>query len=146
VNATPVNETTKEVLLMQYYVENRTVNSIVHQVPSVNSRGLSHRKASKATKACLAARIVAGDVTLTNPTVKLIAYAVGVSPAYVHRALRLSAEEREAVERGERPLIMPTAAVRTPADPVQRLAEIVAEIGVDAALGALAESEDRRVA
>jgi hypothetical protein len=66
------------------------------------------------------------------------------APAYVHRALRLSAEERAAVERGDRPLVVPTVAAS--ADPVQRLAEIVAEIGVDAALGALAESEDRRVA
>jgi hypothetical protein len=92
---------------------------------SIRGRGLGVRKLSKAGRALLAADIAEGATTLSDLSIRQIAAVVGVSVAYVHRALRASPLEREAVRRGLRPLVQPHA----PATPAERLTKIVHEIG-----------------
>jgi hypothetical protein len=124
----------------------------------VGAHGLLHLRVSKAARACLAADIVDGFAVVQNPTMRLAATAYGVSIGSVARALRLTPEQRQAVRRGQRPLVLPrtpspatlpvpaipvTTSVITPVivGPRERLAEIVNEIGLDATLALLANSE-----
>jgi hypothetical protein len=96
---------------------------------------------------------------LHNPTIKLSAIAYGISTSYVVHALRLTPEQRQAVRREERPLILPRAPSLPPAPPIppiapvtppvattvasveERLHQIVTEIGIWAALDLLAANE-----
>ena len=74
----------------------------------VDAHGLLHlQRVSKATKACDAADAVDGLAVLQNPTMRLAAAAYGVSIGSVARARRLSPEQREAVRKGRRPLVLP---------------------------------------
>ena len=127
----------------------------------VDAHGLLHlRAASKAVKACDAADAVDGLAILGNFTLKLAAVAYGVSIGSVARARRLTPEQRQAVRQGKRPLVLPRASSAPPALPVpstapatppvstpvvmgprERLAEIIAEIGVSATLDLLAATE-----
>ena len=95
------------------------------------------KKLSKPARAVLGAEILDGNVTLLNPTRDMVSKAVGVSTAYIDAARRLTPEARRDVVHGNRPVVRPKA----PPSPVlsveQRLAAIVAEIGVTAALNAL---------
>jgi hypothetical protein len=109
----------------------------------IDAHALPHLKLSKTERALLGADILDGITLLQNLTTTQVAAAVGVSPSYVQAARRLAPLERAAVEHGQRPLIQPRA-TRT-ADPVERLAEIIAEIGVDQTLDLLAVSEGERV-
>jgi hypothetical protein len=104
---------------------------------TIRGRGLALRKLGKAQRALLAADIARGEVMLTDLSIRQIAAAVGVSVAYAHAALRLSALEREGVRRGLRPLVQQHA----PAGPRERLAKLVDEIGIDAALDLLAQTQ-----
>jgi len=97
------------------------------------------RDMSAAKRACLAADIVDGRVVLQGLTIRAIATLVGVNLDYVHRALRLTPEQREQVRRGDRPLVLP----RTPASHIDwdainddDLVEAVRRIGLERALAA----------
>jgi hypothetical protein len=99
----------------------------------IRAKGLPYRKLSKALRGLLFADIVEGTVTLSDMSKRQIAAVVEVSVAYGHAALRMPPAEREKVRRGLRPLIQPKAPV-PPLSPQERLAQVVAEIGYDAAL------------
>jgi hypothetical protein len=138
---------------MQYHLENDLVNATgnLPAVRVVDAHSLLHQRAIKAAKACDAADAVDGLVKLQNPTLRIAALAWGVSVGSVARARRLTPEQRDAVRRGNRPLVLP----RDPADPPQpviapapaklpvpppeyavanawfRLNDVVAEVGLD---------------
>jgi hypothetical protein len=124
----------------------------------VDARGLLHRQTPKATRACDAADAYDGLVVLQNPTQKLLAVAYDVSVGSVARASRLTPEQRMAVRQGQRPLVLPATPsvlpivpATPPAPPVTmdartKLAEVVAEIGIDGTLALLAENENEKVA
>src|SRR6516165_10399657 len=84
----------------------------------VDAHGLLHMRASKSAKACDAADVIDGLAVLQNPTLRLAAAAYGVSIGSVARARRLTPEQRHAVRRNERPLILPRAPSAPPALPV----------------------------
>src|SRR5262249_60155628 len=73
----------------------------------VDAHSLAHRKAPKAVAACDAADLVDALTRLQNPTIRVAAIACDVSQSYVVAALRLSPAQRDAVRRGERPLVLP---------------------------------------
>jgi hypothetical protein len=128
-------------------------------VPRVDTHSLLHWRASKAVKACAAADAVDGLAVLQNYTLRLAATAYGVSIGSVARARRLSPEQRQAVRRGQRPLVllrapsappalpMPSTTPATPPVPPtvmsarERLGAIINEIGLSATLDLLAASE-----
>jgi hypothetical protein len=92
---------------------------------------------SKSQRAVLAADVLEGRLSL-RPTATAIAKVMGVSVPYITAASKLSTMERYKVRWGLRTLrevISPTPS------PEERLAKIVDEIGVDAALELLARSE-----
>jgi hypothetical protein len=125
----------------------------------VDAHSLLHLRAKKSARACDAADIVDGLAVLQNPTMRLAATAYGVSIGSVARARRLTPEQRQAVRRGKRPLILPrvpstppappaspTAPMTLPISPVimsarERLGAIINEIGLRATLDLLAASE-----
>jgi hypothetical protein len=125
---------------------------------------INTHKLTKAARAVLGAEIIAGEHDL-RPTTKLVANAVGCSVGYLQAAKKLTPAERQAVRRGERPLIlphtpatpvkplvMPPVAPATPpvlpvtADARHQLDRLVKEIGFDAVLNLLAMTEIERVA
>jgi hypothetical protein len=127
---------------MEYMPATEAVNPIA--VKLVDAHSILKRKVSQATRACDAADAIDGITALQNPTLRLAAYAFGVSLAYVGAALRLSPEQREAVRNGWRPLILPRLASDVPAlpSPQERFAGIVSELGgVAGALDELAVIE-----
>jgi hypothetical protein len=156
---------------MQYHAKSELVNTTSTLVnttstmvpvprPKVDAHGLLHKRASKAVKACDAADAADGRIIVQNLTLKLLAAAYGVSVGYVVHARRLTPEQRQAVRRGERSLILPRAPSAPPALPVpstvlartpvinpvimsprERLDAIVAEIGTDGVLNMLAAME-----
>src|SRR5262249_23545629 len=107
----------------------------------------------KAAKACDAADVVDGLAVLQNLTLRLVAAAYGVSMSSVVHARRLTPEQRQAVKRSKRPLVLP----RTPAAPpvpaivpgsVPRVMEVeklvaaaVGMVGVNGVLDLLAAKE-----
>jgi hypothetical protein len=127
----------------------------------VDARSLPHVQATKAAKACDAADASDGFVVLQNLTDRILAIAYGVSTGSVARAKRLTPEQRQAVGRKQRPLVLPRIPVppRSPALPVLPLAPatpavspvmsdareqlrcIVNTIGIDATLNLLAATE-----
>jgi hypothetical protein len=124
--------------------------NVVAQIPDVNpanlpavrvvdAHSLAHRKAPKAVAACDAADMVDALTRLQNPTIRVAAVACGVSQSYVVAALRLSPAQREAVRRGERPLVLPPLkALPTPVSVQAKLADVVTEVGgVDATINML---------
>jgi hypothetical protein len=76
-------------------------------VVRINQRLLA--SSPKSDLAVLAARIREGSV-LPQFSIALLAQLFRVSPTYVNEALRLSEEERNAVELKERPLVPPRSA------------------------------------
>jgi hypothetical protein len=144
---------------MQYHFKTTAVNTIATtRAPPrvVDAHGLLHKRASKSAKACDAADAVDGFAVVQNPTLRLAANAYGVSVGSVARARRLTPEQRQAVRRGERPLILPHAPSTPPALPAapatppvspvvmgprERLGKIIDEIGVNAVLDLLAANE-----
>jgi hypothetical protein len=106
---------------------------------SVDPHLLAHKRSlSKAARAVLGAEILDGNLPLMNPTIGMVALAVGVSAGSISRAKQLSPEARREVARGNRPLLQPK-----PPAPVlsveQRFTNIVVELGgIAPALDALA--------
>jgi hypothetical protein len=99
---------------------------------------LVHAKLSKAERAFLARDLYVGDVQLIKPTVTQSAWLAVVNPTYAHWAIRQSESERPLIEKGLVPLSPPMKALPAPKTAEAKLADVVAEIGVSAALTALA--------
>jgi hypothetical protein len=98
-------------------------------------------QAPKFLRACLAADILDGKCAL-SPTIELVASVCKVSPASVSRARRLDPEQRAAVRRGDRPLVIPRSTAQTPpADPRQRVGALVDELGVEVLLSLVVEHQ-----
>jgi hypothetical protein len=97
----------------------------------VDAHSLAHRTASKAAAACDAADMVDARIRLQNPTIRVAATACGVSQSYVVAALNLTPDQRDAVRRRERPLVLPrpTKALPPPVTAQAKLAELVTEVG-----------------
>src|SRR5262249_6819314 len=100
---------------MQYHFDNDTVNVAVSAAPVrvFDAHSVVHMKASKAVRAVIGADILDGFARLENLTLRLVAVGMGVSVGYLVAAHRLTPEQRQAVRRGKRPLVLP----RTPAMP-----------------------------
>jgi hypothetical protein len=97
--------------------------------PYVDPHSLVHSKTlSKSARAVLGAEILDGRLSLLNPTVAMVAQAVGVNADYIAKARRLSPEQRREVARGRRSLVAHKAAPMLPT-PRQRFAGIVSELG-----------------
>jgi hypothetical protein len=141
---------------MLYSMKTTEATAAVPRV--VDAHGLLHMRTSKSAKACDAADVIDGLAVLQNPTLRLAAAAYGVSIGSVARARRLTPEQRQAVRRNERPLILPRAPSAPPALPVSiapatppvppvimgardKLAEVIAEIGADGVLNMLVAME-----
>jgi hypothetical protein len=136
----------------------------VHQgngASALSARSLiNSRKLSKAVRAVIGAEILAGEHDL-RPTKKLLATAIGCSVAYLQAAQKLSPAERQAVRRGERPLVLPQVPAGPPqptimpvpvelpvpfpsyviANAQHRLNRLVREIGLETVLELLATTE-----
>jgi hypothetical protein len=101
-------------------------------------------QAPKHYRACVAADIMAGRFALP-PTVDVLAKIYEISACSIRRAAQLSDDERAAVCRGERPLVLPRP--ESPAKQLDgntakhRVAQIVAAIGLEATFNLLAEHE-----
>jgi hypothetical protein len=117
----------------------------VPAIKVVDAHGLQNKKRSKASAACDAADLVDGLAKLQNPTIRIAALAYGVSQSYVAAALRLSPLQRSAVRNGWQPLL-PHFMPGPKPDPKKKLAEVVAEIGVDRTLTLLAANEKPHIA
>jgi len=120
---------------MQYHLAVTPVNTTA---PTT-----TRRNRPKARRACIGADILGGRAPLTR---RLVARAMGVSVGYLAAACRLPPEQRELVRKGQRPLIFPRRLVKITTTPEERLASLVAEIGVDAVLGLLAGAENTKIA
>jgi hypothetical protein len=146
--------------VIQYHFKTKAVNATATVTTTtataasrvVDAHSPLHMRASKSAKACDAADVVDGLAVVQNFTLRLAAAAYGVSIGSVARARRLTPEQRQAVRRGERPLILPRtpSAPPVPATPAippvimgprERLNEIVAEIGLNGVLDLLAVNE-----
>jgi hypothetical protein len=97
------------------------------------------RRMSPPERAVLGADILDGRVVLQGLTAKTIAEIVGVNQSYLFAAARATPEQRMAIARGSRPVILPPALPapidwRNVDDDV--LVEAVRLIGVDRALNA----------
>jgi len=94
----------------------------------LDPHSIRHAKLSKTALAIAGAEVMDGRLHLLNPTLEMIARAVGVSASYVAAARKLAPEQRQEVLRGMRPLVPPK-----PPAPVlsaeQRFATAVAAVG-----------------
>jgi hypothetical protein len=107
---------------------------------------INNRALSKTRRALLGAAVLKGEYDL-KPTAKDVARMVGCSVAYLHRAAKLSPAEEQRVRAHLRPLIEPKVkALPVPVSPQQRLAEVVAELGITGTLTMLAAIEKRAAA
>jgi hypothetical protein len=111
-------------------------------IKTINARSLPHKKLPKPARSVLGANMLGGFVRPENLTRAMMAAIVGVSVTYLDIASRLTPEQRAAVLRGERTLFMPRTKPALP-KPEKKLAEVVAEIGVDQTLALLAANENR---
>jgi hypothetical protein len=137
-----------------------TSTAAVNKNIAGNGNGHAHPgKLTKAALACLAANAASGWAT-RQPLGEL-AQDYGISVGSLYRARQLSREEREAVQRGERPLVLPHTSVSPsesvpPAAPVTLspptsmeeeatacLAGIVLTFGTDKTLSLLAEAAEK---
>ena len=99
---------------------------------------MSHIHLSTPGRAILAAFIKDGSVALL-PSGKLLACACGVSAGSVSRAVQLPAQERWAVLRGARPLVVQPRLFKFSVMPVeQQFDSTVNELGFEIALDRLA--------
>jgi hypothetical protein len=131
-------------------------------IKTVDAHSLLHRKVSKAEAACDAADLTNGNTMLVNPTLRLVAFAFGISVWSVIRAQKLTPEQRNAVRTGQRPLVIPKRrlapnplvgpipaidpVINSVLDPHQLLDQVVAQIGLNATLDQLAIYERGRIA
>jgi hypothetical protein len=100
--------------------------------------GRRFARLTKSQRAALAVDVLAGRMTL-RPTAKAVSKVLGVSVPYITAAAKLPFEELWAVRQGWRTLRDVTSPPT--ASPETRLAEIVDEVGIDAALDMLARAE-----
>jgi hypothetical protein len=107
---------------------------------TIKGRELARRKRTKTQQAFLVRNIVTGKVQLTDLSIRQLATLVNVSATYAYAAIHLQDGDCADVHRGLRPLIRPKPPA-IPPSPRERLDQIVAEIGFDAALTLLAASE-----
>jgi hypothetical protein len=101
-----------------------------------------------AERALIAADIVDGKVIVQGMTTKSVAMIVGTSIASAFAALRLSPEQREAVKRGQRPLVTSRSSAKSESVGVdwtkvddETLTDIVWEVGIERVLEAAATAE-----
>jgi hypothetical protein len=105
-------------------------------------------------RACMAADIIDGLVTIQGLTVKAVAALCGVSAAYTHVALRLSPEQRDQVRAGvpliqakakpmqlDLPLGLPEAVEPEATNDDTVLAALMAKVGVERAFEIAAQIE-----
>ena len=128
-------------IMMENYIVSHCPDVNPANLPAVrvvDAHSLAHRKAPKAVAACDAADLVDALTRLQNPTIRVAAVACDVSQSYVVAALRLSSAQRDAVRRGERPLVLPPLkALPAPMSVEERLADIVSDVGLATAYTAL---------
>jgi hypothetical protein len=103
-------------------------------------RPRSYDLATRKGRALLGADIKNGLVDLRDKPVAYIAKALCASVRSVHQALRLSVDEFDDVRTGKRPLFDPRPAVPL-ATPLERLQQLVAEVGAERVLTMLVEAE-----
>jgi len=106
-----------------------TMPPVTTSRPSVDPHSLTHKQLPKPMRAVLGAEILDGRIPLMNPTVSIVAQAMGVSASYITAARRLSPKQRQDAARGLRPLVEHRAAPALAPSVEQRLSEIVAELG-----------------
>jgi hypothetical protein len=119
----------------------RTTTPPVVPRRSLDPHVVRHLKLPESALAIEAAEVMDGRRSLVNPTLEMVAIAVGVSPSYVAAARQLTPEQRQQVLRGWRPLV--ASKPRTPVLSIeQRFAALVTELGgVASALDQLAMLE-----
>src|SRR5262249_8795795 len=100
------------------------------------------RNMGPAQRAVMAANIIDGDVVIAALTRRMVAMLCGASASYVDAALHHSAEEREAIACGARPLV-PRARPRADARRINWanldadvLVEAIRRIGIERTLNA----------
>jgi hypothetical protein len=130
----------------EYKTRQELVNGTA-PVRTIDAHSIPHWKAGKAVRALEAANASDGLVRLQNLTLRLYAQAFGVSVGSLVLAKRLTPEQREAVKRGKRPLLPPVTmkALPAPVSPQERLASVVAEVGVGVAFDMLVAFDSNKV-
>jgi hypothetical protein len=94
----------------------------------LDPHSIRHAKLPKTALAIAGAEVLDGHLQLLNPTIEIVAKAVGVSSSYITAARKLTPEQRREVLAGKRPLGL----LKPPAPAVnvgERFAAIVAELG-----------------
>ena len=110
-----------------------------HRIVARNCRHrIARAQLSLVERAYAAADLHKGNVLLVQPTVLQSAALYRVNPTYVHCALKRP-NDRKLVESGAVPFTLPVVkALPAPVSPQQRLADVVAEVGVTGTLNMLA--------
>jgi hypothetical protein len=80
----------------------------------ISARSLSHRHLTKAQRALIGAAILEGAIRPQDLPRRIVAQLVDCSVTYLAAAQRLAPQQREAVDRGHRPLISPPSTHRLP--------------------------------
>ena len=104
---------------------------------------INNRALTKTRRALLGASVLKGELDL-KPTARDVARMVGCSVNYLHTAAKLTPAEEQRVRAGFRPLVEPKVKglpAPAPVSPQQRLAEVVAELGIAGTLDALTAIE-----
>jgi hypothetical protein len=119
----------------------------VNPVRLITGQWCAHAKLSLAARAYLAADLHTGKAQLISPTVVQSARLARVNPTYVHWAVKRP-NDRLLVTSGAVPIMPPAMpkALPAPVGPLDRLADIVAELGVNGTLNALTVIEGTAVA
>jgi hypothetical protein len=120
----------------------------VNSVPRlVMGMWLAHAKLSKAERAYLAGDLYTGAARLVEPTMLQAAMLARVNVTYAHWAIKRP-NDRLLVESGAVPLVPPAGpkALPKPVSPLDRLADVVAELGMNGTLNALTMIEGATVA
>ena len=121
----------------KYSLKNELLNGVV--LPrAVTGQYIARAQLSLVERAYAAADLHKGNVLLVQPTVLQSAALYRVNPTYVHCALKRP-NDRKLVESGAVPFTLPVVkALPAPVSPQQRLADVVAEVGVTGTLHMLA--------
>jgi|SRR6516164_2283513 hypothetical protein len=121
----------------KYSLKNELLNGVV--LPrAVTGQYIARAQLSLVERAYAAADLHKGNVLLVQPTVLQSAALYRVNPTYVHCALKRP-NDRKLVESGAVPFTLPVVkALPAPVSPQQRLADVVAEVGVTGTLNMLA--------
>ena len=127
--------------------EYSAASALVNPVRLVTGQWCAHAKLSLAERAYLAADLHVGKAQLISPTVVQSARLARVNPTYAHWAVKRP-NDRLLVTSGAVPIVPPSMAKALPApvSPLDRLADIVTELGVPGTLDMLAVIEGAAVA